>query len=571
MDDHPKAKPKDVKTKFPDSNPNSIDQYIKVWRKSIKKKNKPDISSNITNSSSTKRGNSNIASLQNIKNLSPEEILFLGMTKQLPLDPQLFNIYMRKGLYDKYQEQKTDSYKYYTRPKFFNDYQDELIQIFRNGSCLIVGARQKTWKTSTGLIACLEECNERKITINFLTTSKPLATELVGKIDTDDRVNQVCSPYLLASYTEKKLFKTGSRIIPLATTRANAKGRTANILWIDELDDFFLIAGCLDVLAAAIPQVIATMMEGGKVWITCNMGETRGFHLFIEIMKKFGDLFPIYEIMEPDGTVYKERTIVRINPQESDMEYFELTQDVVDYIVHSILTLAKDKRYADAMVYNIRNVGTDPFPAALVTDAFNNWDQDLLPKYPVNVVMGIDPGFTHATGVIILSRDKSGMVYEEYAHEFFGGEITEEDFKQRIFGLYKKYGVKALYCESNSGGLQWMHEWGLRGMNCLPANFGTGQPNTGDVANMSKAYEKTWNERVLKDLLEKHMILLHDDILFNEFGKYDPNKSKDKNKGDLVDALLHAGFWIVGGAQYVYDNLIDKESIKSEREVAYLL
>lgn len=503
---------------------------------------------------------------------SPEELLMLGMTKQIQLDPTLFQLYVKLGLYNRDQEKKTQSYNYYKRPEWFNDYQNELIQIFRRGSCLIVGARQKTWKTTTGLIAALEELNENpNSTINFLTTSKPLACELTGKIETDERVNEMWAPYLYGSYTEKRLLKNGSRLIPLATTRANAKGRTARILWIDELDDFFLIAGCLDVLAAAIPQIIMTMASGGKVWITCNMGETRGFHMFVQIMKKFGDFFPIYEIVEPDGQVYKERTIVRLNPPEKDQQILTLDQDTVDYIVHSILTLAKDKRYADAMVYNIKDTGTDPFPAELVTEAFESWNAPSVPKYPLNTVMGIDPGFTHATGVIILKMDKDGDIWESFAHEYFGGEITEEKLKQRIFVLYKEQGVKTLYCESNSGGSHWMQEWELRGLYCERANFGVGQPQTGEVSLENKAYERVWNERVLKDLLEKKKIHLHNEILFNEFGKYDPNKSKDKNKGDLVDALLHAVFWIVGGPEYVYENLIDKEIIEEELPSSLLL
>ncbi len=155
--------------------------------------------------------------------------------------------------------------------------------------------------------------------------------------------------------------------------------------------------------------------------------------------------------------------------------------------------------------------------------------------------------------------------------EFFGGEITEEQFKNRMFVLYKEHGVKTLYCESNSGGSHWMYDWNLRGMYCIPANFGVGQPQTGDVSLQHKAFERVWYERVLKDLLEKGKIHFHSDILFNEFGKYDPNKSKDKNKGDLVDAMLHAVFWCVGGPLYIELNLIDKETIGSDDSGAILI
>jgi hypothetical protein len=101
-------------------------------------------------------------------------------------------------------------------------------------------------------------------------------------------------------------------------------------------------------------------------------------------------------------------------------------------------------------------------------------------------------------------------------------------------------------------------------MNCVSNTFGIGQPQTGDVSHGHKAYERVWYERVLKDLFEKKRVHLHSDILFNEFGKYNPNKSKDKNKGDLVDALLIGIFWIVGGPQYIFDNLIEQGFIDDE-------
>ena len=564
---------KDLMKQFPGESYNSVKTYrrqiLQDISKSIPKKKKPK------STNKTRTGdNGGVASTipPNLLSMSPEEMLIMGMTKQIPLDPALFGIYIKQGYFDRDQQKRTQSYQYYKRPDWFTEIQQELIQIFRSGSCLIVGARQKTFKTSTGLIASLEEMNENpKSTINFLTTSKPLAVELVGKVESDERVHGVWEPYLFGSYAEKRQIKNGSRLIPLATTRANAKGRTARILWIDELDDFFLIAGCLDVLAAAIPQIITTMIDGGKIWITCNMGDTRGFHMFISIMGKFGDLFPIYEFVEPDGIVYKKRTLVRLNPQEVGSEPMELTTDTVDYIVHAILMLAKDKRYADAMVYNIKNVGIDPFPAELVTAAFESWSEDKIPKYPINSEMGIDPGFTHATGVYIVKMDKDGHLWESFAHEYFGGEITEDQLKDRVFVLYKEHSVRELRCESNSGGSFWMAEWNLRGMNCVPANFGVGQPQTGDVSNESKAFERVWYERVLKDLLEKGKIHFHSDVLFNEFGKYDPNKSKDKNKGDLVDAMHHAVFRCVGGPEYIYANLIDKEIMGSDESGAILI
>ena len=85
----------------------------------------------------------------NLLTMSPEQMLILGMTKQIELDPTLFRTYIKLGYFDRDQQKRTQSYQYYKRPEWFTKIQEQLIQIYRSGSCLIVGARQKTFKTST--------------------------------------------------------------------------------------------------------------------------------------------------------------------------------------------------------------------------------------------------------------------------------------------------------------------------------------------------------------------------------------------------------------------------------------
>ena len=81
---------------------------------------------------------------------------------------------------------------------------------------------------------------------------------------------------------------------------------------------------------------------------------------------------------------------------------------------------------------------------------------------------------------------------------------------------------------------------------------------------MNRAFERAWYERVLKNLLEQHDILLHSEVLFREFSLYNPVENKEKGKGDLIDALLHCAFHAAGGIMYLMELLQDKEVIEGE-------
>jgi hypothetical protein len=317
-------------------------------------------------------------------------------------------------------------------------------------------------------------------------------------------------------------------------------------------------------LAAALPIVITLLMKGeAYIWITCNQASDEGvlqFEYFLRVLSEFGNFFPVFRIEEDPRT--GEFILVQMNDFDIDIPTQEIPRrDFFRNMLFKLLAALHSEAFAKAQMLNIYDDSAGMFRAELVANAFENWSESKIPKLEHNSVMAIDPGHTHATAVIILQQDKDGNLIEVFAKEYFGKAISEEDFKDEVFELYRKYRCRELYVESNSGGKWWRDHWVERGLNCHLSNFGTANPNTGEVSNMTRAFERTWYERVLKDFLEKGKILLHNEALFREFSLYNPVDNKEKGKGDLVDALLHCCFWAAGGINYLMSLIENKESL----------
>jgi len=345
-------------------------------------------------------------------------------------------------------------------------------------------------------------------------------------------------------------------------------------LWIDELDKIIRQKETRQALAAALPIVITLLMDNRAfIWITCNQASDEGvlqFEYFIKTLSKFGNYFPIFRIEDNPQTGIFE--LVQINNFEVDIPSDPiLRKDFFKNLMYELLSSLYDEAFAKAQMLNVFDDSSGMFKSELVANAFDNWSEKNLPRLAYNSIMAIDPGHTHATAVIILQKDKFGNLHEVYAEEYYGKSITEEEFKDEIFELYRKYGVRELYVESNSGGLWWRDHWLSRGMNCQLSNFGVTRPDTGEVSNMQRAFERTWYERVLKDFLEKGKIFLHSQQLFKEFSLYNPVENKEKGKGDLVDALLHCCFHAAGGIQYLMELVQQKEIVDSMESGAILL
>ena len=502
----------------------------------------------------------------NIINLSWKEKLELAIVGQLPLNTTALTLYDKLG-YLKEDEQEEVGRKFVFRePEWFVPHQSDMYNAMIKGNCCIIGMRQFTFKTTTGLIAAGNLLHTRdKSLIVQISTGMDLSKELLNKIRHDERVMPVWEPILKTDNAESKILNNGSRLICRPCKPSSLQGLTGG-LWIDELDKIIGEKQTRQALAAALPIVITLLMNGtGFIWITGNQASDEGalqFEYFINVLSKFGNYFPIYRITDIKGIFH----LVQINNFDIEIPTQDepiLRKEFFKDMMFQLLAALYDLAFAKAQILNLYDDASGMFKADLVAYAFEEWSKDLIPELAYNCVMAVDPGHTHATGVIILQKDKHGNLIEVFAKEYFGKQISEDDFKEEIFQLYREWGVREMFVESNSGGKWWRDHWVMRGLNCSLSNFGTTNPQTGETSNMNRAFERAWYERVLKDFLEKKKIFLHNENLFREFSLYNPVENKEKGKGDLVDALLHCCFHAAGGIAYLMELLQDKEGLVS--------
>lgn len=554
----------------------NYDKIRSVRRKNKKGKNKNKKNTIISPSKKTGTGGSSPPPTQTIqdlkdkikfyKNLDPDDFLMLGMTKEIEIDSSMFTHYIKQGLYSKQKEKMTQERFVFKEPDWFVPHQSDMYNKMINGNCGIIGMRQLTYKTTTGLCATANKLYEHpESLIVQISTGMDLSKELIGKIDYDHRVASVWTKVLKTSNKESKILINNSRLICRPCKPSSLQGLTGG-LWIDELDKIIVQKDTRQALAAALPIVITLLMEGKAfIWFTCNQASNEGvlqFEYFLRVLSEFGNFFPVFRVEEDPIT--KEFVLVQINNFDIEVPTETIAKrDFFRNMLFKLLAALHDTAFAKAQMLNIYDDSSGMFRAELVANAFEYWSESKIPKIAYNSVMAIDPGHTHATAVIILQQDKDGNLIEVFAKEYFGKAITEEAFKDEVFELYRKYHCREAYVESNSGGKWWRDHWVQRGMNVHLSNFGTANPNTGEVSNMGRAFERTWYERVLKEFLEQGKILLHNERLLEQFSLYNPTDNKERGKGDLVDALLHCCFWAAGGINYLM-SLIENKKVMDD-------
>ena len=552
---------------IPDVKPKKASELLKIkynnsFRQnfySVKKSNKNVIKTSKSNRKPVLAKNTNFHDLSWKQKL---EGAIFGIYK---IDTTALTLYNTLG-YLKEDEQEEVGRKFiFKEPEWFVPHQSNMYNVMLKGNCCIIGMRQFTFKTTTALIAAgnLLHTNNGSLIVQ-ISTGIDLSKELIGKVDTDERVIPIWEPIMKVSNRESKVLSNKSRLICRPCKPSSLQGLTGG-LWIDELDKIIGEKQTRQALASALPIVITKLMDNtGFIWITGNQASDEGalqFEYFLTVLAKFGNYFPIYRITDVKGIFQ----LIQLNNFDIDIPIDPiLRKEFFKDMMFQLLAALYDLAFAKAQILNLYDDSAGMFKAEDVAYSFDNWSKANFPKLAYDCVMAIDPGHTHATGVIILQKDKHGNLHEVYAQEYFGKQISEDAFKDEIFDLYREYGVREMYVESNSGGKWWRDHWVERGLNCFMSNFGNTNPQTGEVSNMKRAFERAWYERVLKDFLEKHKIFLHNEDLFREFSLYNPVEGKEKGKGDLVDALLHCTFHAAGGIEYLIELLQDKEGMDSE-------
>jgi len=478
----------------------------------------------------------------------------------------------------------------YIRPDWLYPHQEKIIEYMKRGNCLVKGMRQLTGKTTATHVANLEEMIEiDNSRTACMTTSIDHSKELFVRKINDPLLWAIFAPRLKLFLKESMMTHNNSKteIYPMKVSAV--QGGTAHRVWIDEFDKVVAEPGGREALAALLPQLLTTMLRGqGKLWITCNQGLTRQFAAIEKVLAKLGaEFFPVISIEEP-ANKGEEREFIITNEHVPSPNWEAMTprerEDYLKTFMYEVLTALADEQFAKAMILNLEDWSADPFPPELIEAAFQEpWkeEEEVIahrrftrrelvdkPDYFKNVVMYVDPGFSHATGVLVVGYGLDGIVYQLYANEFHGGEISEDDLKALFEEVYREYHVRAIYFENNSGGTWWASHCRTRGMVTYTTGFGTANPNTGDVTNATKHLERSYYERVLKDLMEKNKIRLASKVLRGEMDYYDPDENKEKGKGDLMDCLLQASFYVVGGHRYLME-MAQAGLDDDEMEMAY--
>jgi hypothetical protein len=280
----------------------------------------------------------------------------------------------------------------------------------------------------------------------------------------------------------------------------------------------------------------------------------------------FGNFFKVCEIMEPDGKVHRKRHLVVKNDFEPMIPEDEFDREMwfIDFI-YKIQEALAGEEFAMAQMKNIRMDRSGIWKKVDVLEAFSSYDPDKIPNWDHRQESGIslDPGVVHGTGIVEGFRDlKSGDLWITLAEKRYGTEIPEDKFLRMMRDHYDETIADWIISESNSGGLEWVIFLKNAGYNAEVANFGTANEATGDVTNSQKAVERHFKERILKWLFENKKIhIVKSKELFKEFSLYNPYENKEKGKGDIIDALLHFVFKIMGGIDFIME-LIEREGIE---------
>lgn len=500
------------------------------------------------------------------------DLIKLAALGKIELNIPALNFYEKQGYFNEDVEKQTGERYIYKRPEWLYPHQEKMLTMMHDGNIMVVGSRQTTGKTTAAFVGAYEQCYENdRFIVWYITASKDLSKELLAKTQMDEKLYNIYKDNTKMFLRESVIFRNNSRIIIRPCKLSALQGITGGVIYIDELDKILREKETRDAFASVLPVVIMYLINNeGHIWITCNQAAANQaggleFEYFKTILMKFGKFFPICNITENNELIIMNDFDIEIPDNQIDRTIF-----MKDFIYELQKAIAGEE-FAAAQMRNVYLDRTGIWSKQDLLNAFIRFEEREVPKWDliIKAVIGIDPGIVHGTGIVVVLRDMNGEVWVVFAKKRYGTEIHEDQFKQMIIDLYEEYNVDVIKCESNSGGLEWIYHWRNAGYNALATNFGTANEATGMVTNASKTIERHHKERVLKSLLEdKKIHIIKNETLFQEFSLYNPYENKVKGKGDIVDALLHAVFEIVGGMEYVLE-LLENEGIK-EKGDAYV-
>ena len=397
----------------------------------------------------------------------------------------------------------------YNRPTFLNPKQSEIIDTVQMYKIIFIEGDRRTGKSTAGWVA-LTECILNGILKWDMWAGKEASAIRLHHDMYRDPLLHSMNLSLVASHTAKKtLWINGGELNIHATTVIDSKGIGGDGIILEEFDQ--IIKKNPETIAAIF--AILRDKPDMKMILLANQG-SGAYKLFKEIFK---------------------------DPQfETDIKFITLTYERSPHIqlagndplISNVLKATMGTEYMKSQLLNEETFECDAFNAVDISEAIKGYDdfmKNMGDNSPIAAVIGVDPGFGHATGIMCLGIYQD-HIFEIESHQLYGAKTSEDSIKAVVTDIARSYGAK-IVCESNSGGLHWLRHWKDQGLYARAQNFGSD----------SKPKEaRSYYMRQLKLLLEQHKFHFCNTDLRNQLLIYDPEKNKLDAKGDLADATLHA-------------------------------
>jgi len=405
-----------------------------------------------------------------------------------------------------------------TRPNWFRpsclyDKQNEIIDYINDTMTQVIAITgpRRTGKSTSWYVGVHEAIYEgkRKYWGLWGATEKG-AAKILTDAWKDQLTLEETKPLHVSKTFSKLTFFNGGTIEVNATTISGSKGFAYQGVILTEFDQ--ILKDNPDAVAS-----IAGILRSEpnlKIILDMNMG-SGAYHLLMDKFRqeKYHTRVKVVELLTEDvGHLDTER----------------------DELVADIMECAMGQDYVDEQIHHIETHTGDSFPAALIIEAMNGYDDFMenIKGRRYICCLGVDPGFAHPTGIFVAGYYR-GHIFELESMELRGKDTSEDRIKAIVAEMAREYGAE-IVCESNSGGLHWVKEWNDKyNLRAITQNFSSNQLDYSSRPSMM---------RIVRELFEQHRLHFYSDRLRQELLIYNPDKDKNDSKGDLADAFIHTIF-----------------------------
>lgn len=405
------------------------------------------------------------------------------------------------------------------RPDCLNPRQHQIMDAITDETTqiIVVEGDRRTGKSTAVWLAIHEDIyNGTRKTWGFWASTEKTATKIHSDVYMDTISIRETAP-LHKGHTQKITKILDGVFSVNATTVSDSSGKAFDGIWIDETH----------IVLKDNPSVLATIagIIRSEPHLKLVLSMNKGTGAYVILMEK---LQPLFENGRAQFFTLERADTTHITDEANE-------------VCSILMEASMGQDFVDLQLNNQAHPETEPFPAPLIADAMNSY-KDFMASVkgivPSIVVVGVDPGFGHPTGVFTIAAYREHF-YEIDSMMLKGKDISEDRLKAIIYNIANETGA-TIVCESNSGGLYWMQHWRQLGINTIAQNYDGVATKPTFRSNMM---------RIVRELLSQHKIHFKSDDLRNQLLKYNPDKDKNDSKGDLADAFIHAVF-------YAYNNTV---------------